>query len=167
MPKKLRAAGVVVLLLAVASITVASASSSSTSSSAANNGKVEVIRVTAITAQETFLDLGDTGDSLGDQIVFSQDLFRGGKKVGIAGAQCTLVHLEPAVSVTFQCLATAQLPRGQITVQGLLTFSEETEGVPERFAITGGTGRYRTVHGEVIVRNVSETEDRITFRIIR
>jgi hypothetical protein len=34
-------------------------------------------------------------------------------------------------------------------------------------AITGGTGRYRTAHGVAIVEEVSETRDRITFRIIR
>ena len=71
------------------------------------------------------------------------------------------------MSFTFRCIATAELPRGQITTQALLTFSEETEGKPEEFAITGGTGRYRTAHGEVIVREVSETEDSLTFRIIR
>jgi hypothetical protein len=36
-----------------------------------------------------------------------------------------------------------------------------------RLAITGGTGRYREAHGEAIVEEISETEDRITLRIIR
>ena len=66
-----------------------------------------------------------------------------------------------------KCVATAELPKGQITAQGLLTFSEEAEGEPFRLAITGGTGKYRTAHGEVIVKDVSETESRLTFVIIR
>jgi hypothetical protein len=167
MKKKLRLGGVVALLLAVASITVASAASSPTSSSAGDDNDVEVIRVTEIIVQEAGIDLGEPGDGLGDQFVFSGDLFRHGEKVGIDGGVCTIVRLEPRVSATSQCVATAELPKGQITVQGLLTFSEETEGEPSRLAITGGTGNYRTAHGELIVTGLSETESRLTFRIIR
>jgi hypothetical protein len=166
MRKKLRFGGAVALLLAVvASITVASASSSSTGSSATNKGEVEVIRVIAVDVQDAFLDLGEPGESLGDQSVFSQDLFRQGEKVGEGGVVCTLVRVEPGVSATVQCVATAELPRGQITVQGLLTFTDGPSTF--RLAITGGTGRYRTAHGVAIVEEVSATEERITFRIIR
>lgn len=166
MQRKLRLGWVVVLLLTVASFTGASASSSA-SSSAADDDEVEVIRVTEITFQEADLDLGEVGDSLGDQFIFSGDLFRGGAKVGIDGGVCTLVRLEPRVSVTLQCLATAELPKGQITVQGLLTFTEETAGEPDILAITGGTQRYKEAHGQLIVTEVSETEALLTFRIIR
>jgi hypothetical protein len=34
----------------------------------------------------------------------------------------------------------AELPKGQITIQGLVTLPEATEGEPVRVAITGGTG---------------------------
>jgi hypothetical protein len=163
MQRKLRLGGIVALLLAVVSLPAGAAPSSNTNSSGEDG--VEVIRVTAIDFQDTFLDLGEPGDSLGDQSIFSQDLFRQGEKVGTGGVVCTLVRLVPRVSATLQCVATAKLPRGQITIQGLLTF---TDG-PSRFrlAITGGTGRYRTAHGVAIVEEVSETRDRITFRIIR
>jgi hypothetical protein len=164
MGMKVRLGGVVALLLAVASFTVASASSSPTSSSATDD-EVEVIRVTAVDVQDTFLDLGEPGESLGDQSIFSQDLFRQGEKVGTAGVVCTLVRVEPMVSATVQCVATAELPRGQITIQGLLTFTDGPSTF--RLAITGGTGRYRTAHGVAIVEEVSETEDRITLRVIR
>src|SRR5688572_8462351 len=87
MPKKLRFGGVVALLLAVVSLPAAGASPSAARSSADDD--VEVIRVTAIDVQDTFLDLGEPGDSLGDQSVFSQDLFRQGAKVGTAGVVCT------------------------------------------------------------------------------
>jgi hypothetical protein len=163
MRKKFRLGGVVALLLAVLTLPAAAASPSAARSS--DNDDVEVIRVTAITVQAADLDLGATGDSLGDQFIFSDDLFRGGEKVGTAGGVATLVRLEPMVSATLQFVATAKLPRGQITVQGLVTF---TDG-PSTFklAITGGTGRYRTAHGELIAEEVSETETRLTFRVIR
>ena len=154
-----------ILVLAVVSLPAASASSSQAGSSAGDENDVEVIRLTAIDAQDTFLDLGEPGDSLGDQSVFSQDLFRRGEKVGTSGVVCTIVHLEPMVSATAQCVGTAELPRGQITFQGLLTFTNGPSTF--RLAITGGTGRYRTAHGVAIVEEVSETEDRVTLRVIR
>jgi hypothetical protein len=166
MRSKFRLGALVALLLAVP-ITVASASSSSGGSGDRGKRSVEIIRVTEMTVQEAGIDLGEPGDSLGDQFVFSGDLLRNGEKVGIDGVVCTIVRLEPMVSATSQCVATAELPKGQITAQGLLTFSEEAEGEPFRLAITGGTGKYRTAHGEVIVKDVSETESRLTFVIIR
>ena len=75
------------------------------------------------------------------------------------------MRLEPRVSATLQFVATAELPRGQITVQGLATFTDGPSTF--RLAITGGTGRYRTAHGVLIVEEISETEDRLTFRLIR
>jgi hypothetical protein len=161
--KKLKLGAVAALLLAVLSLPAAAASPSAARSS--DDDEVEVIRVTAVDVQDTFLDLGDPGESLGDQSVFSQDLFRQGEKVGTGGVVCTLVRLEPMVSATAQCLATAELPRGQITIQGLLTFTDGPSTF--RVAITGGTGRYRTAHGVASVEEISETEERITFRVIR
>jgi hypothetical protein len=154
-----------ILVLAVASLPAASASSSQAGSSAGDDNDVEVIRVIAVTVQENFLDLGEPGDSLGDQLVFTTDLLRRGEKVGIGGVHCTVVRLEPMVSATTQCVATAELPRGQLAGQGLLTFTEGPSTF--RLAITGGTGRYRTAHGVLVVQEISETEDRLTFRIIR
>ena len=116
--------------------------------------------------KEVEIDLGEPGGSLGDQFVNSGDLFRAGEKVGIDGVVCTLVRLEPMVSATSQCVATAELPKGQITVQGLLTFTEETEGEPSFLAITGGTGTYREAQGEPKVDQISETEAQLTFKIV-
>ena len=127
---------------------------------------IKVIRVTEIIVQEAEIDLGEPGDSLGDQFVTSSDLFRAGEKVGVDGVVCTIVRLEPMVSATAQCVATAEFRKGQITVQGLLTFSEETEGEPFRLAITGGTGKYKEAHGELKVVEISETESQLTFKII-
>ena len=70
------------------------------------------------------------------------------------------------VSATAQCVATAELPKGQITVQGLLTFTEETEGEPSFLAITGGTGKYREAQGQLKIDQASETEAQLTFKII-
>ena len=86
----------------------------------------------------------------------------------MAGVVCTLVRLEPMVSATLQCVATAELPKGQITAQALLTFLGEEEGEPETsiWAITGGTGKYKEAGGQLKSVDVSETEARLTFKII-
>ncbi len=124
-----------------------------------------MIRVTEVIVQDAFVDVGEEGDSLGDYFVFGSDLFRKGEKVGSNGGTGTIVRLEPMVSATFQIVATAELPKGQITVQGLVTFTNGPSTF--RVAITGGTGRYRTAHGVLIVEEISETEDHLTFRVIR
>jgi hypothetical protein len=58
-------------------------------------------------------------------------------------------------------VVSAQLPDGQITVQGLVTFT----GEPFTLAVTGGTGPYREAAGEVQVTEVSETESLIQLRL--
>jgi hypothetical protein len=153
-----------IVMLVLVSLPAASASSSAPASSS-DDDRVQVIRVTAVTAQANDLDLGEPGDSLGDQFIFSDDLFRGGEKVGIAGGVATLVRLEPMVSATLQFVATAELPRGQITVQGLVTFTDGPSTF--RLAITGGTGRFRDASGVLIAEEVSDTETHLTFRVIR
>ena len=162
--RKLSLAATAALVLAVASVTLASASASSSATQTSDKKSTQVIHLVARTVQEANLDLGEPGDSLGDQFIFSEDLFRGGKKVGHDGGVCTLVRLVSMVSATAQCVVTASLPKGQITVQGLPTF---TEG-PASFllAITGGTGAYKTAHGQVKVVEVSEVESRLTLFLI-
>jgi hypothetical protein len=148
--------------LAVVSLPAASASSSSGNTDDRDKRSVEVIRLLAVIAegQEQFLDLGPQGDSVGDQFVFSDNLFRNGKEVGISGVHCTTVRPEPDVSATQQCIATFHLPKGQITAQGPITFLAEPDGEPFQLATTGGTGRYRTAYGVLSVRGVTRSISR-------
>jgi len=110
----------VILVLAVVSLPAASASSSSGNTDDRANRSVEVIRLLAVIAegQEQFLDLGPQGDSVGDQFVFSDNLFRNGKEVGISGVHCTTVRLEPDVSATQQCVATSNFRKARSRPKG-------------------------------------------------
>lgn len=65
----------------------------------------------------------------------------------------------------FQCVATLSLPEGQLTAQGLATLAEPGDH-PVTLAITGGTGAYRTAHGQIRVVPVSETERHYTVTVI-
>jgi hypothetical protein len=61
-----------------------------------------------------------------------------------------------------QCVATARLGNGQITVQGLLAGEPETFVLP----ITGGSGAYLGAEGTVHVRTqVTPTKSIFTFRL--
>lgn len=46
----------------------------------------------------------------------------------------------------------------------VLDFTEET--TPFNFAITGGTGAYRTAHGQIRINIVSTDEERYTLFLI-
>jgi hypothetical protein len=163
MTQKLRLCVIIAFVLAASGIAAASASSPSASSSHRGDGRsVEVIRLVSTTDQES--PEGDEAPALGDQFAFSDILSERGREVGILGAAGTVVRTDEAAgSITLQLVGTAQLPRGDITVQGLLTFTEEGPAESIRLAITGGTEAYRTARGEVIV---TETEDEDTVLLM-
>jgi hypothetical protein len=147
---------IVALLVAVASIAVATAS-------ADGDGKIELV---SRTAQETDIDLPPTGEfGLGDRFVFSEDLFQGDAKVGEDGGECTVVRfVEETESSTIQCVVTVSLEKGQLTVQGLITFVGE-EDSPFVLPVTGGSGAYKGARGEVKVEP-GDNEDHLTFFLV-
>ena len=67
---------------------------------------------------------------------------------------------------TAHCVATLRLRGGQITLQGLVPFSETDMG-PFTVAVTGGTGAYRGVSGEMTVRSLSDTRELYILRLDR
>jgi hypothetical protein len=127
----------------------------------AHTDDVKVLHLTSVQVESEVVDVAPTGEqpSLGDSFVFSENLFREGRRVGISGGVCTFVRLEKPPAA-LQCVVTARLGGDQLTVQGLAF--DQPRNV---FAITGGTGRYRNAGGQVVVREVSDTENRLTVFI--
>jgi hypothetical protein len=105
--------------------------------------------------------------SLGDRVVFSDDLFtaKGGAQVGTDGGQCTVVRVTDAAagSGVLQCLVTFSLPGGQITTQALNTLTNGGFAGAQTGAITGGTGKYRDAGGQFTVEFLSGGETNLTF----
>jgi hypothetical protein len=168
MRTKLILSAMLALLLAAATVPLASATGGS------DGDDAQVMTLTTKTAQSADLDLGAKGFSVGDSSVFSDDVYENGEKVGTSGGECTVARIEPegatettAESVTVQCVVTLSLPDGQIAVQGLVTFTNAPAQAPFTVAITGGTGAYRTAHGEVKVRELNPDEDELTVKLIR
>ena len=109
----------------------------SPAASANGRHKQDSLRLVATQNQEQYLDLGAPGPSLGDELIFSEVVRKDGREVGKSGVVCTLTEAEPPYEVlTFQCVATLSLKRGQITLQGLI----EVQGADDR-------GRWRSPAG--------------------
>jgi hypothetical protein len=130
----------------------------------AHTDNVKVLHLRGVQVESQFVDVAPTGGadgppSLGDAFVLSENLFRDGKKVGISGVVCTFVRVEHPPGAV-ECVITARLGSDQLTAQGL-SFDQPRNV----FAITGGTGRWRNAGGQVVVRDVSETESDITLFI--
>lgn len=170
MRTNLRLLVVLAVALALGGVSIASAGDERDD----DHKKVKIIELTSTTVQEADLDLGDEGFGVGDRFVFGDDVFKDGEQVGVLGGECTFVRIEPdplpagqePESATANCVVSAQLPRGQLTVQGLITFSEATAGQPFTLAVTGGTGAYRTAHGEAEITETSETTVDIRVKLI-
>jgi Allene oxide cyclase barrel like domain len=153
----------IVLVLVAAGVTVAAASSKSAD---ASKHRVQTIQLVAKQTQDVLLVLAAPGHGpVGNQFLTTDDLYRQGHKVGHDASICQFMADLGQAGGRFQCVATLSLPEGQLTTQGLITLTE-TGGQPVTLAITGGTGAYRTAHGQAQVVQVSETEARYTLTVI-
>ena len=76
---------------------------------------------------------------------------RDGNNVGRDPADCVVTRIGPTAppekQQIVQCTITVELRDGQITFQGL------AQGTESFFAVTGGTGAYRTARGEAFARD--------------
>jgi hypothetical protein len=150
-------------LVAVVMATIGAGLAYATSGSD-DNGRT--FTVFSKTVQFAPIDLGDTGPSLGDQFVFSDDLLteRGGDNVGFDGGVCTTVRRdETAKTDTLQCAVTFSFAGGQIATQALLTLTNGNFTGTQTGPVTGGSGDFRGASGEVSVKFFSNDEADITF----
>jgi hypothetical protein len=136
-----------------------------------HHGHVRVIKLFSSTAQLKQLDLGDSGFSLGDEIVFADDLLtaKGGAGVGFDGGVCTVVRIDNATTATgtLQCPVTLSLRGGQLFTVGLVRLANGALSGTQVVAVSGGTGRYRGAEGELAVQFLSPTEANYTITLIR
>jgi hypothetical protein len=151
MGKRLGVAGTAVALVALAVGAIGPAWGSS-----GGKDKQRTFTVEALTTEQEF-----EGTGLGDQIVFTTQLLKGDTEVGHQGGVCTVTSVARAEA---QCLATYAFRGGQITGQALIRLGDPA---PYAVAVTGGSGKYAAVEGEVQVDPASETQPRgiLTFHL--
>jgi hypothetical protein len=115
----------------------------------------------------SFDDANPAGPSLADRLVYSADILDDhGRRIGSDGADCVVVRIDatspPSEQQTVECMVSVQLPDGQLTFQGL------GRGRDNVFALTGGTGAYRTARGEAVVHDRAPLQVAdITVRLVR
>jgi hypothetical protein len=167
MGKRLGILGAVIAVVAlgVGAVSPALGSSSHGSASTSSGHADKTIRVVAVfTEFDPNIDLGAPGFSLGDEVVFAGNLLRDGEQVGRVGVVCTFVSTQNADRVEAQCPATATLPGGQITIQGVIVNRALNWTLP----ITGGSGRYDRARGQVVSRDIStptQPQVELTFHL--
>ena len=112
-------------------------------------------------ASDTVTDLGTKGDSVGDVLTFANEIYDETNKtlVGHDNGWC----VRTVVGQSWECFWTTLLDKGQITVEGPYYDTKEST-----LAITGGTGTYVSVRGEMKLhaRNDKGTEYDFVFNMI-
>lgn len=106
-------------------------------------------------ATEVEIDNAPEGFSQGDEVAFSGDLYKHGKKVGYDDGQAVLTFVSEEL-VRFHATFTATVRGDEINGAGSVTF-KETGTVDFELSVTGGTGKYDDVGGEVTI--VEQGED--------
>jgi hypothetical protein len=158
---------IAVMALVVAAVSPALGSSSQGAASTASGhpDKHQTIRVTAVFNEFAEIDVGASGFSLGDEVLFTGDLQgRNGTRVGRYSAVCTFVSTANPERVEAQCPTTATLPGGQITTQGVVVNRSLNVTLP----ITGGSGQFQGAGGQVVQRDLStptQTQVELTFHL--
>jgi hypothetical protein len=107
------------------------------------------------------------GDELiiNDQLTLPREVGKGFPIIGHDSGVCTLTRLpERDVPQTFaNCVVTAAVRGGSLTVQGILRFHGQ-QPLPATLAVTGGTGRYTGAAGTVHV-GFARDHKILTFRL--
>jgi hypothetical protein len=102
----------------------------------------EVLKLVEHPVNETTVDIGVKGDSVGDLLTFANPVFDAANKLQIGSDQGYCVRV--VVGKSWECIWTLVLKSGQITVEG--PFADTGDST---FAITGGTGKYVGAKGSL------------------
>ena len=109
---------------------------------------------------ETVVELGDEGDTVGDMLVFNNELYddKDANLVGNSNGSC----IRTTVGELWECAFTNTMEHGSLVVVG--PFHDSGMGT---FAITGGTGEYSDATGEMALTAAEEsTEDSPKWKFV-
>ncbi len=132
------------------------------SSVAASGGTGKTLTVVERAESDTVVDLGASGDSIGDLLAFGNPIFNATNTKQIGRDEGSCVRTNPGLA--WECTWTTIVPGGSLTVEG--PFYDDLHD--SALAITGGTGGYRNARGEMTLhaRNAQGTAFDFVFRII-
>jgi hypothetical protein len=98
--------------------------------------------------------------ALGDELVFHDQLYANGKRVGDDLGSCVIASLAPQLLAN--CSLVIRLPDGNLTGQ----FVAIQGPAPREIAVTGGTGRYRNAGGEGTLVEFGNGKGRMTLQVL-
>jgi Allene oxide cyclase len=106
------------------------------------DAKMTILNLIEHATTDAVTDTGAKGDSVGDLLTFANEVFdeKDAKKVGSDTGWC----IRTVAGKSWECFWTLTLADGQITVEG--PFLDAGDSV---VAVTGGTGKYAGVRGEM------------------
>jgi allene oxide cyclase len=106
----------------------------------------ETIVVIDHATSDAVVDLGEEGDSVGDTLVFSNEVYDSEDANVVGSDQGSCVRTKKGEA--WECTFTVSLSDGGIVVQGALY----DDGRDSTLAITGGTGNYSGATGEMVLK---------------
>jgi hypothetical protein len=108
------------------------------------------------------LDLGEQGISVGDHLLFDDELFSSGESVGRDGGFCVITRVQPdgPDPLLDECVVTFSLPDGQIVGEGLVS-----DAPKKILAITGGTGKYTGASGQLTLEEFGNGKGSVTLEL--
>ena len=119
---------------------------------AATAGSSDTLRLVETFTTTFTQDVAPTGPSIGDRLLYTTVLKKQGKKVGIGIGDCARLTGTTEATGLYKGAETVRLPGGDVTTTGAFTFEHKLS----KWAITGGTGKYRGKTGEVDFTTVSD-----------
>jgi allene oxide cyclase len=130
------------LSTAIAALLVAGGLLTGTFTVAPTKAAQEIVVIEHATTDAT-VDLGEEGDSVGDTLVFSNEVYDSEDANVVGSDQGSCVRTKKGEA--WECTFTVSLEDGAIVVQGGLY----DDGRDSTLAITGGTGSYNGATGEM------------------
>ena len=159
--RKFAVIGAALALLAgtIAAMSIASASAAPKHAAA---DSVKVLHLISRQKSLQVIDIGTKGPSPGDQIIETTLDFQNGKPVDRSVINCVDITVSKS-GFEVLCHGAMIFNNGQVEIQGETNFHE-----PFTVAVTGGTGAYQNVGGQVTaVRTLPDgTTDVLTLRLV-
>ena len=106
-------------------------------------------------------DVGEKGVSMGDRFVFTSEVrdLKGGQ-LGLGVGDCVRLSGTSDSDGQFNCLQTYHLAGGDFMTSGIFDYAQKIN----KWAIMGGTGRYRAATGEADFTTLTNDTFADTFR---
>ena len=121
----------------------------------------ESLTVVEHATSDTTAHLGKAEKNLGDLLVFANEVYDAANKTKVGTDQGFCIRI--TLGTAYECYWTLKLKGGQIMVQG-----PDVDGGDSMLAVTGGTGKYRDVRGEMKLhpRNPKGTEYDFAYTLV-